>query len=270
MPGAGRVGDRAFCPADAHGCPGCPHSVTGPAVSGSSNVLINGKPALRVGDMGIHAACCGANNWEAATDSATVLINGLPAHRVGDMTRHCGGVGTLVEGSTNVFIGGPSTSAGTSYCAATPEQIKEIQGLIDAGKHQEAIDKAVQYYGVNVSNVDGKVLYDPNRPDAATWPDRRVRVRKGHFQSPGWLASSIAHESEVHVNKQAMAGNWYNDQDGWALQEVEAYDYEIANAKRFGLTSAEIEELKQTRKSYYNSMSPAYQRQADKGIYTRP
>jgi hypothetical protein len=186
------------------------------------------------------------------------------------MTRHCGGVGTLVEGSTNVFIGGPSTSAGTSYCAATPEQIKEIQGLIDAGKHQEAIDKAVQYYGVNVSNVNGKVLYDPNRPDAATWPDRRVRVGKGHFRSPGWLASSIAHESEVHVNKQAMAGNWYNDQDGWALQEVEAYDYEIANAKRFGLTSAEIEELKQTRKSYYNSMSPAYPRQADKGIYTRP
>lgn len=106
MPGAGRVGDKAQCPADAHGCPGCAHSVIGPAVAGSGDVLINGKPALRLNDPGIHAACCGPNQWTATAGSGTVVINGKPAHRMGDMTTHCGGVGQLIEGSGDVIIGG--------------------------------------------------------------------------------------------------------------------------------------------------------------------
>ena len=54
MPGAGRRGDKAQVPSDSHGCTGCPHPALGPAVCGSSNVNINGIPALRVGDQGIH------------------------------------------------------------------------------------------------------------------------------------------------------------------------------------------------------------------------
>lgn len=106
MPEQGRVGDKARNPADAHGCPGCAHGVIGPAVSGSPNVKVNGKPALRVGDPGVHAACCGPNQWKAAKGSSTVFINGLPAHRKGDMTAHCGGVGNLIEGSPDVIVGG--------------------------------------------------------------------------------------------------------------------------------------------------------------------
>jgi uncharacterized Zn-binding protein involved in type VI secretion len=106
MPQASRVGDKAQCPADAHGCPGCAHSVIGPAIAGSPDVSINGRPAVRLGDPGIHAACCGPNTWKAAGGSATVLINGKPAVRVGDMTAHCGGVGKMVEGSGDVVIGG--------------------------------------------------------------------------------------------------------------------------------------------------------------------
>ena len=59
MPGQGRLGDGANTPGDAHGCPGCPHPATGPAIQGSPHVNVNGLPALRVGDTGIHAACCG-------------------------------------------------------------------------------------------------------------------------------------------------------------------------------------------------------------------
>ena len=106
MPGMGRLGDKSFAPADAHGCPACPHPVIGPAVTGSPNVLVNGRPALRVTDQGIHAACCGPNMWNAIIGSATVFINYLPAHRMGDTDMHCGGVGTLVEGSLDVIVGG--------------------------------------------------------------------------------------------------------------------------------------------------------------------
>jgi uncharacterized Zn-binding protein involved in type VI secretion len=106
MPGAGRLGDKSNVPADAHGCPACPHPGVGPAIAGSADVLINKRPALRKGDPGIHAACCGPNTWTAQTGSGTVNINGKPAHRQGDQDKHCGGSGQLIEGSTDVIIGG--------------------------------------------------------------------------------------------------------------------------------------------------------------------
>lgn len=39
--------------------------------------------------------------------SLTVHVNGKSAVRMGDKTRHCGGIGTVIEGSSNVIIGGP-------------------------------------------------------------------------------------------------------------------------------------------------------------------
>jgi YD repeat-containing protein len=118
MPPASRVKDKALCPADSHGKPCCSHSVTGPAVSGSPNVFINGQPALRIGDPGVHSSCCGPNTWKCAEGSATVFINGLPAVRLGDGTTHCGGSGKMIEGSPNVLIGGPSIGGGGSLSPA--------------------------------------------------------------------------------------------------------------------------------------------------------
>ena len=106
MPPQGRVGDNALVPADVHGKPCCPHPATGPASQGSPDVKINGMAALRIGDPGKHAVCCGPNSWNAAAGSGTVTINDIPAHRLGDQTTHCGGVGTLIVGSPNVIVGG--------------------------------------------------------------------------------------------------------------------------------------------------------------------
>ena len=78
----------------------------GPAVTGSPNVLVNFRPALRMTDQGIHVACCGPNMWVATKGSGTVLINNLGAHRMGDQDQHCGGIGQLIEGSTDVLVGG--------------------------------------------------------------------------------------------------------------------------------------------------------------------
>jgi uncharacterized Zn-binding protein involved in type VI secretion len=105
MPGQGRLGDKAFTPADAHGCPLCPHPVVGPSTGGSPNVRVNSRAALRADDPGMHAACCGPNTWHAAQGSGTVRINSKPAHRLGDRVTACGGVGSLIEGSSNVNVG---------------------------------------------------------------------------------------------------------------------------------------------------------------------
>ena len=106
MPGQGRLGDKANISADAHGCPGCPHPGTGPAIAGSADVFVNSRPALRVQDVGIHAVCCGPNMWQAQQGSGTVFINGKAAFRLNDPTKHCGGQGELIEGSADVIVGG--------------------------------------------------------------------------------------------------------------------------------------------------------------------
>lgn len=106
MPAQGRLGDKSYVASDAHGCPSCAHPAIGPAVSGSPNVLVNGMPALRLGDNGVHSSCCGPNTWTAVAGSGTVLINNKPAHRLGDADQHCGGAGKLVEGSPDVLVGG--------------------------------------------------------------------------------------------------------------------------------------------------------------------
>lgn len=105
MPPQARVGDSSLVPADAHGCPACPHAAIGPAIVGSANVLTNSLPSVRVGDPGIHSACCGPNIWNAKTGSKSVLINGRKAHRLSDLVQHCGGIGRTVQGSPNVLVG---------------------------------------------------------------------------------------------------------------------------------------------------------------------
>jgi uncharacterized Zn-binding protein involved in type VI secretion len=94
-------------PADAHGCIACPHVCTGPATSGSHDVMVNGLPATRVTDTGVHAVCCApVPFWTAKTGSSIVKINGLDAHREGDVDLHCGGIGSMIEGSDTVMTGG--------------------------------------------------------------------------------------------------------------------------------------------------------------------
>jgi uncharacterized Zn-binding protein involved in type VI secretion len=94
--GYASVGSIAACDADAHGCPACPHPTRGPVIQGSPHVLINGRPAARMGDTGTHAACCGPNIFTIAEGDPQVLINGKPAAKSGSKTIHCGGIGRLL------------------------------------------------------------------------------------------------------------------------------------------------------------------------------
>jgi uncharacterized Zn-binding protein involved in type VI secretion len=110
MPGVCRLGDKAKAQIDVHGCPACPHpNVIGPSISASSNVFVNGAPALRVDDIGMHTACCGTNMWQITSASGKVFVNGSQVVRQGDPTLHCGGIGKMVDASATVVDGSPLT-----------------------------------------------------------------------------------------------------------------------------------------------------------------
>lgn len=74
-------------------------------VTASSDVIINGKGAGRVGDSYAPHGCIAhpTHSGVIASGSASVFINGKPAGRIGD-TVSCGG--SVAVGSDNVIIGG--------------------------------------------------------------------------------------------------------------------------------------------------------------------
>jgi uncharacterized Zn-binding protein involved in type VI secretion len=108
---AARITDRAKSLGHVHMCPACtqgaPHTVMGPFVQGSPNVMINGLAAIRQNDPGVACACCFTNMFRAQGCSTTVLANGRGLVRKGDATAHCepqSFPGDVITGSPNVTI----------------------------------------------------------------------------------------------------------------------------------------------------------------------
>ena len=58
---AGRRGDRSVI--HEKKCDVCGQPAIGPAITGSDNVLVNGRPSVRVHDTGAHTAGCPNGAW---------------------------------------------------------------------------------------------------------------------------------------------------------------------------------------------------------------
>lgn len=154
MPPAVRLSDKAASPADKHGCPACPHPTFGPAVNGSTDVFINKLPAIRLDDPGIHMACCGPNQWKVAKGSPSVYVNGKPLARMGDKTKHCGGNGTLIVGSPNVF----ADDGGLKGLAAALAMLKNmvVGAVEDAFFDGQSLENIISWGGKEGKGGGGK------------------------------------------------------------------------------------------------------------------
>lgn len=95
MPAAARRGDL-----------GVPHCSPYVIATASSDVLINGRGAARIGDVStphrVPGRICGTHIAPIVVGSTSVLINGRPAATVGSYLAGCTVVAT---GSTDVIIG---------------------------------------------------------------------------------------------------------------------------------------------------------------------
>ncbi|MPY22320.1 PAAR domain-containing protein [Shewanella sp. YLB-07] len=95
---AARATDMHICPMQTPAPVPIPH-VGGPLLPLPTTVLIGALPAATLGQMCI---CVGPPD-SIIKGSATVLINNKPAARMGDSTAHGG---TIVMGMPTVLIGG--------------------------------------------------------------------------------------------------------------------------------------------------------------------
>jgi len=98
MKPAARATDMHVCPMQTPAVPPIPH-VGGPLLPLPCTVIIGNLPAATVGQL---ATCVGPPD-SVVMGSATVLINNKPAARMGDSTAHGG---TIVMGWPTVLIGG--------------------------------------------------------------------------------------------------------------------------------------------------------------------
>src|SRR5262245_19400018 len=103
MPGkpTARINDPTACPLPGH--------ATNPIPSGSPNVLIDGLPAERQGDL---SACGGAMASNVIPD---VLINGMPSATVGTVGSH----GNVVVSRSGTVVIGTSHSP-AAFSGITP------------------------------------------------------------------------------------------------------------------------------------------------------
>ena len=111
-PKAARLGDIGA----GHGC--FPPT---PIIAGSPDVLINGRPAARVGDPLLLHGCgnCPPHPRSISAGSGNVIINGKPAARVDDAIG-CGG--KLSSGSGDVLIGDTGVSGPEQDCLQAAQQ----------------------------------------------------------------------------------------------------------------------------------------------------
>ena len=128
-----------------------------------------------------------------------------------------------------------------------------------------SIQQAMTFFGIELPDDVHQPLYASNIKDRGyiirhhSFSDAYVRIGKEAFQSWAILGSTLAHEVEIHGNQSFF---WIRVKDALGLggthsAEREAYLYEIANAKRFGLSRLDTHLIAKTVDYYYPSDSSA-------------
>jgi uncharacterized Zn-binding protein involved in type VI secretion len=224
MPAAARLGDKAQVDADAHGCPACPHPAIGPVVTGSPDVFVNGKPAARQGDLGIHAVCCGPNTFTIQRGSPTVYVNGKPFARMNDQTKHCGSSGPIIDGSPDVNIDDGAGAQGLGSYA-----MRALQILLQQAAAQKQVKKQKHS--------------DTHTASAAPPPQNLASTpSQGHVKTARWSMQRARKDEEVPLLIECTADLkgllsidvWLLDADGTPSQRmhsVQANAAETVKAK---------------------------------------
>ena len=129
-------------------------------------------------------------------------------------------------------------------------------------KGMESVKIAIDRFNIKIPENVTLIYYNPNNKEdravtlARIDGARHVYVTDMAFTSWGMLGATLLHELEVHC-VQDMSFVWDKSMDKHtkksiiASYEREAYNYEISNANRLGLTEKEIRSIIYTRNKLY-------------------
>jgi len=217
MPAAARLGDNSQVDADAHGCPACPHPGVGPIVVGSPDVMINKLPAARQDDIGIHAVCCGPNNFTIQKGSPSVYVNGKPLARMNDTCKHCGGSGPIIAGSPDVMIddsGGSAASLG-SYTNNSRTIASAAAAAQDKGQAAKGSDSHDQG---SAGQGSTDVSKDAAKDD-----------KSGTITAAQWSLQRAANGQEVELQIETKNGKGQLTIEIWAQSSDRTQDQKVSS-----------------------------------------
>jgi hypothetical protein len=154
------------------------------------------------------------------------------------------------------------------------------------GSRQAAINIAIEIYKIDVKFATGGVIYREGLSDYSQFirSTNTIYISERTFtetydnqteiHTETFLAATIAHEG-IHARQGIEGHDYSNDerdyinQNGAALNELEAYDYELSLIGRYQFSSSEIEYFKSERFNYYMRLATNSIRvRADWGDYS--
>ncbi|MDO6422773.1 DNA/RNA non-specific endonuclease [Saccharophagus degradans] len=200
---------------------GHPPSPPTPVITGSTNVLINSRPAARKGDMlaphhpGIRTITSG---------SKTVTINGKNAARVGDSV-NCGG--RLLMGSPTVFIGDGSGSGSGNVVISEAEHNEKWQIFEDSFNNLDA--PPLSDYERQVMEADIAVKYRGEAGGIHAWQEYFASNNEAVPSPNAGQSEKLGHALAEKLRKQEAledaASTRY--QKAWLLDYARSNDDEI-------------------------------------------
>lgn len=209
MPAATRLGDsntgHDLCP---------PVALT----SASSDVLINGMGAGRVGDSYAVHGCKSHpdHSGTIASGSATVFINGMAAGRVGDPVS-CGG--SVAAGSSNVFVGD-----GKSTVEAIDASFQMNREILENGTSPlNDVEDVILYTPDIAANMATK---QDNKNDALAWSELSTMLKKWEQGNKYEINDADVKNGSAELYNTALTVEWGRTYDRFE----EAYQDLIANS----------------------------------------
>lgn len=178
----------------------------GPIMFGSCvQVLINGKPAARCGDLGLGPTCCGLPPiYEVFTGSSKVFIGGARAARAIDITYHCKPVppaGTAARGARSglamamkgMMIAGQAAQlaaiAGDAVESVRAEDDAALSAAMGLSAGMMAAQMANDLVAMAMGAMMGKdICVPPGTPGMVMPLNASTNVLIGGFPIPSWLA----------------------------------------------------------------------------------
>jgi len=194
------------------------------------------------------------------------------------------GGGKFANGAISGAFAYLRTSHSDSSNGSEEDDVKFQGGLTDGSDMQSmlsggdpalipAIEATADYFGIDRTGITFNAstkLVDDALTDPGT---KTVWLGPSAFRSAGFLGSTISHEVEIHIHDQLNKGVWYNagkNPQGYILQEMQAYDYQLSPAQvaRFGLKPDETKALVADRLKLFNKLTTHNQIKANAGNYT--
>ncbi|MFP1843835.1 PAAR domain-containing protein [Lonsdalea quercina] len=206
MPSAARLGDSC----SGHGC-----FPATPVIQGSSDVIINGKPAARKGDMVLlHACPCptmphALHPRSISAGSSNVIINGKAAARVGDAIG-CGG--SVAAGSGDVIIGDTPHQSPVKSCA------------------EQSASKRSPLLALSPMMLPWKGLMSWTPTAELTLPTEALTLeqRKARYAA----RKQLAQQASTNPNLQAAAKRLAENNDSILRAEAAKYVYDVDEFRR--------------------------------------